>query len=90
MKLLPQAMGAASVLLAIGAAAQDRGPDAQTTKLSLGTATPGGGFPLYGGAVAEVVNETDRSLRLEPKTFLCSKPAVSMSGSCRGSRPMRR
>jgi TRAP transporter TAXI family solute receptor len=78
MKLLPQAMGAASVLLAIGAAAQDRGPDAQTTKLSLGTATPGGGFPLYGGAVAEVVNETDRSLRLEPRNTKGSTENIAL------------
>lgn len=33
----------------------------------LGTATPGGGFPLYGGAVAEVVNETQSSLVIETR-----------------------
>ena len=33
----------------------------------LGTATPGGGFPLYGGAFAATVNETDRSLAVEPR-----------------------
>jgi uncharacterized protein len=31
----------------------------------LATATPGGGFPLYGGAVAEVVNAMDPSLQVE-------------------------
>jgi TRAP transporter TAXI family solute receptor len=31
----------------------------------LATATPGGGFPLYGGVVAEVVNAVDPSLRVE-------------------------
>jgi len=39
----------------------------EKTKLVLGTATPGGGFPLYGGAVAEVVNATDASLLVEPR-----------------------
>jgi len=39
----------------------------QKTKVSLGTATPGGGFPLYGGAVAEAVNQTDASLLVEPR-----------------------
>ena len=37
------------------------------TKVILGTATPGGGFPLYGGAFAETVNETDPALAVEPR-----------------------
>jgi TRAP transporter TAXI family solute receptor len=39
----------------------------EKTKVILGTATPGGGFPLYGGVVAEVVNATDPSLAIEPQ-----------------------
>jgi TRAP transporter TAXI family solute receptor len=39
----------------------------EKTRLVLGTATPGGGFPLYGGVVAEVVNATDASLLIEPR-----------------------
>jgi TRAP transporter TAXI family solute receptor len=39
----------------------------EKTRLVLGTATPGGGFPLYGGVVAEVVNATDPSLLIEPR-----------------------
>jgi TRAP transporter TAXI family solute receptor len=35
--------------------------------VSLGTATPGGGFPLYGGAVAEVVNAVDPTLDVQPR-----------------------
>jgi TRAP transporter TAXI family solute receptor len=35
------------------------------TRITLATATPGGGFPLYGGAVAEVINTTDPTLRVE-------------------------
>ena len=39
----------------------------EKTTVVLGTATPGGGFPLYGGVVAEVVNATDPSLAIEPR-----------------------
>jgi len=35
--------------------------------VSLGTATPGGGFPVYGEAVATVINETDPSLDVRPR-----------------------
>ena len=38
-----------------------------TTTVILGTATPGGGFPLYGGVLAETVNDTDPALRVEPR-----------------------
>ena len=40
---------------------------AQKTHVVLGTATPGGGFPLFGGAAAETINETDQSLSVEPR-----------------------
>jgi len=33
----------------------------------LGTATPGGGFPVYGQAVAETINETDPSLSVQTR-----------------------
>ncbi len=33
----------------------------------LGTATPGGGFPVYGAAFAATVNEADPALRVEPR-----------------------
>ncbi|MBL0143898.1 MAG: TAXI family TRAP transporter solute-binding subunit [Betaproteobacteria bacterium] len=39
---------------------------AQTTVI-LGTATPGGGFPVYGAAFAETVNETDPTLLVQPR-----------------------
>jgi TRAP transporter TAXI family solute receptor len=35
--------------------------------LVLGTATPGGGFPLYGAAFAEMVNAQEPLLRIEPR-----------------------
>ena len=38
-----------------------------STTVVLGTATPGGGFPLYGGALAETINETDTTLIVEPR-----------------------
>jgi TRAP transporter TAXI family solute receptor len=38
----------------------------QKTKLVLGTATPGGGFPAYGWPYAEVLNATDPTLAIEP------------------------
>ena len=36
-----------------------------TTQITLATATPGGGFPLYGGVVAEAINAVDPSLHVE-------------------------
>ena len=35
---------------------------AQTTGVTLATATPGGGFPLFGDAAASVINDTDPTL----------------------------
>jgi TRAP transporter TAXI family solute receptor len=35
--------------------------------LVLGTATPGGGFPLYGDAFAEMVNAQEPQLRVQPR-----------------------
>jgi uncharacterized protein len=37
------------------------------TVISLGTATPGGGFPLYGNAFAEIMNAADPTLSIEPR-----------------------
>ena len=50
------------LLLAGSAAAQDGGKTIQKTTITLGTATPGGGFPLYGDAFAEVMNAADPAL----------------------------
>ncbi len=64
-------VGAGVLLLAGGAVAQDGGKTIQKTiqktTISLGTATPGGGFPLYGNAFAEVMNEADPALSVEPR-----------------------
>jgi TRAP transporter TAXI family solute receptor len=40
---------------------------AQKTTVSLATATPGGGFPLFGDNAAAVINETDPSLDVQTK-----------------------
>jgi TRAP transporter TAXI family solute receptor len=37
---------------------------AERTRVTLGTATPGGGFPVYGDALAATVDETDASLHV--------------------------
>jgi TRAP transporter TAXI family solute receptor len=55
------------LLLAGDAVAQEGGKAIQKTTISLGTATPGGGFPLYGNTLAEVVNEADATLSIEPR-----------------------
>src|SRR5260370_27180611 len=55
------------LLLAASAAAQDGGRAIQKTTISLGTATPGGGFPLYGNAFAQAMNEADPTLSIEPR-----------------------
>jgi len=55
------------LLLAGSAAAQDGGKAIQKTTISLGTATPGGGFPLYGSAFAEVMNDADSTFSILPR-----------------------
>jgi TRAP transporter TAXI family solute receptor len=55
-----------AAVLACGAAAHAQQKDGpmQATTLTLGTATPGGGFPLYGDAFAAVMNAADPALQL--------------------------
>jgi TRAP transporter TAXI family solute receptor len=58
----------AGILLLAGiAAAQEGGKTIQRTTISLGTATPGGGFPLYGNAFAQAMNEADTSFSILPR-----------------------
>ena len=42
-------------------------PGTSSTRVILGTATPGGGFPVYGDAVAALINELDNSLYVETR-----------------------
>src|SRR2546428_12757236 len=37
------------------------------TVVVLGTATPGGGFPVYGAAVADTIHETEPALAIEQR-----------------------
>ena len=53
-----------AMLLAGQAAAQEGGKAISRTAISFGTATPGGGFPLYGDALAEVMNAAEPSLAI--------------------------
>jgi uncharacterized protein len=46
--------------------------------LVLGTATPGGGFPLYGAAFAEMVNAQEPLLRVEPRNTKGSNENVPL------------
>jgi uncharacterized protein len=45
---------------------QEELPGPETTVV-LGTATPGGGFPLFGAALIEALGEVDPSLAIEPR-----------------------
>jgi len=60
-------VAAAVLFLAGSAVAQDGGKTIQKTTISLGTATPGGGFPLYGDTLAEIMNAADPSLSILPR-----------------------
>jgi len=82
MKLAHIACAVAALLLAGGAIAQDGGKNSSMpiskTTISLGTATPGGGFPLYGGAFAEIMNAADSSLSIEPRNTKGSNENIPM------------
>jgi TRAP transporter TAXI family solute receptor len=67
MKMSQMARVGLLMLLATGAAAQPGDKAIRKTTISLGTATPGGGFPLYGAALAEVINAADPSLSIETR-----------------------
>jgi hypothetical protein len=58
---------AALLAFAASAAAQEGGKAIPKTTVSLGTATPGGGFPLFGNNFAEVMNAADPALAIEPR-----------------------
>jgi uncharacterized protein len=64
---IARAVCAGFLLLAGSAAAQDGGKAIPKTTISLGTATPGGGFPLYGNAFAGIMNEADPAYVIEPR-----------------------
>src|SRR5215813_13531647 len=55
------------LLAPVAAAAEERDKAIQQTEITLGTATPGGGFPLYGNAFAEIMNAADPTRMIEPR-----------------------
>ncbi|MDB5502367.1 MAG: immunogenic protein precursor [Tardiphaga sp.] len=70
----------AAALIAGNAWAQDGGKPISSTplSLSLGTATPGGGFPLYGDAFIEVLHKADPTLTIEPRPTKGSAENIPM------------
>ena len=56
----------AAGLLAVLPTAAATAPDERRT-VTLGTATPGGGFPVYGAAFVETIRETDPGLVVEAR-----------------------
>ena len=63
-----RAIGAVFVLLAAGGVAAQQGDKTiPKTTISLGTATPGGGFPLFGDNFSQVMNDADPTLVIEPR-----------------------
>ncbi|HEV8439294.1 MAG TPA: TAXI family TRAP transporter solute-binding subunit [Methylomirabilota bacterium] len=65
------------MVMALGAVGMsDAG--AEPRVVTLGTATPGGGFPVYGQAVAETINAFDPSLRVETRHTKGSTENVPM------------
>src|SRR5580692_1838442 len=62
----------ATAFVVTGAAAQQGDKaisktDPSKTTIIFGTATPGGGFPLYGDAFAEVMNAADPALSVQTR-----------------------
>jgi TRAP transporter TAXI family solute receptor len=78
MRLADMVCAGALLLLAGGAAAQDGGKPIQKTTISLGTATQGGGFPLYGNAFAEVMADADPTLSIQPRNTKGSSENIPM------------
>jgi TRAP transporter TAXI family solute receptor len=68
LKIKPTRLVVAALLMLAGpAAAEEGGKAISKTTIVLGTATPGGGFPLYGNAFAEAMNAADDTLAIEPR-----------------------
>jgi uncharacterized protein len=57
----------APALFALTVAAMSGAAAQQKTVVVLGTATPGGGFPVYGAAYSSTLNEMDPTLSVQPR-----------------------
>jgi TRAP transporter TAXI family solute receptor len=69
---------ALALLLAGSAAAQEGDKTISKTNLVLGTATQGGGFPLYGNAFAEVMMQADPTLSIRTQNTMGSSENMPM------------
>jgi len=58
---------AAVAVAAMTGDGMDEAAAQEKTVVVLGTATPGGGFPVYGAAYSSTLNEMDATLSVEPK-----------------------
>ena len=58
---------AAVAVASMTGAGMDKAAAQEKTTVVLGTATPGGGFPVYGAAYSSTLNEMDATLSVEPK-----------------------
>ncbi|MGO8917241.1 MAG: TAXI family TRAP transporter solute-binding subunit [Stellaceae bacterium] len=61
-----RALGTLALIGGLGLAGSGA-ESAANARLVLGTATPGGGFPLYGAAVVETLEQIDPDLAIEPR-----------------------
>jgi len=73
MRVMQRALATGLALAVIGGGAM-----AQQTKVSLATATPGGGFPLFGDNAAAVINATDPSLLVETRNTKGSSENIEL------------
>jgi len=75
-------VGAGILLMTYGVRAEEGDKTisnpASKTAITLGTATPGGGFPLYGNAFAEIMNAADPTLMIESRNTKGSNENIPM------------
>ena len=83
-------MSVAPAILVLAMVAMSAAVAQHKTTVVLGTATPGGGFQIYGAAYSAVLNEMDKTLTVEQRStkgstenVRCSPRARSTSGSPR-------
>ena len=67
-----------ALLASLSGALMSTSANAQPVKLRLGTATPGGGFPVYGEAFIKAVQSVDPAIAIEPVNTKGSTENVPM------------
>src|SRR5258708_13913751 len=79
---------AASLSVVAGATmTADTASAAHQDAVVLGTATPGGGFPLYGAALAPTINDIQSSLAVTPRNTKRSTENVPLLEAARRDLP---